>query len=197
VAKPEDKSPDFEEPILSDATLTPVEPIAEAETPTAETAPTESKPEEIKSEEAEPEKLESTDAKTEKSKKKKKSERAVKEDSEEQRALKKKAAMRYLTLSGLIGIPLIFIALAHFEVLGYPIAVALCGAVLMPWLWLSRKTNTVFTAFLGLTVVALLAAICFLWTELARYNYDIRANQAKQRTAASAPLGRVAAEQYV
>jgi hypothetical protein len=195
VAKSEDKSPDFEEPILSDATLTPVEPIAEAETPVAEAAPTESKPEEaalaeskpeeIKSAEALPEEPPSTEAKTEKPKKKNTPSKAV---LDERRAMKKKAAMLYLTLSGLMGVPLILIALAHFKFLDYPIAIALCGVILMPWgLWLGRKTNTVYTAFLGLTVVALLAAVCFLWTELARYKGDIRANEAKQRTAVSAP----------
>ena len=205
MAKPEGEIPNPEKPILGNGALTPAEPAAETETPVAEAAPVESQPEEawltdlkseeieeeIKSEEAEPEKPESEKAEAEK---------AEKENWDEELALKKKkAAMLYLKLSGVIGIPLLFIALGHFQFLGYPVAVVLCVAVLMAWgLWASRKTNTVYTVFLGLTVIALLAAVCCLWTELVRYEGDIRASKAKQRTTMSAPSGCAAdVERYV
>ena len=46
---------------------------------------------------------------------------------------------------------------------------------------MGRKTNTVFVVFLGCVLAAVLTAVYCLWMELARYKFDIKAQDAKQR----------------
>jgi hypothetical protein len=132
-------------------------------------------------------KKKSKDAKDKKGKKKSEPEKPEPSEWDDEAARKRKASMLYLTLSGLMLVPIVFIAIAHFhpEYLPYPVAVFLIGVVFVPWaLWLTRKSNTVYTAFLGLTALAMLAASCFLWNEWLRYNGEIKPS----KSVSSAPV---------
>jgi hypothetical protein len=170
VAKTEGEKINFEEPIFTEEMATPIEPAAAVASVSESVAV-----------EAEPEKAKSKKSKDPKDKKKgSKAREAASEWAAEEAARKRKGAMLYLVLSFLMLVPIVFVGLAHFKFLEYPIAVFLCGIVLIPCLiWLSRKTSTVYTMFLALTTVALLGSVCFLWAEISRYNYDIHASGAK------------------
>ncbi len=54
-------------------------------------------------------------------------------------------------------------------------------------LWLGHKTNTVYVVILGCVLAAVLTAVYCLWTEMERYNFDIKAQEAKQRVTMTAP----------
>jgi hypothetical protein len=47
-------------------------------------------------------------------------------------------------------------------------------------IWKTRATNTVYTVILGCTLIAVITAVFCLLTELGRYDYDVKAQKAKQ-----------------
>lgn len=98
----------------------------------------------------------------------------------------------YLALGGVIFVPLILLVLAWFQYLFFSTAIYFIGLVFIPYgVWLGRKKNTVYTVFLGCVAAALLTAAYFLWTEIGRYNFDLGAQEAKQRVSVvAAPTGR-------
>jgi len=91
----------------------------------------------------------------------------------------------YLALAGAVVVPLILLALAWLGYAAFSTAIYFIGLVWIPYgLWLGRKKINVYTVFLGCVAAVLLTAVYFLWTELARYNFDIGAKEAKQRVGA-------------
>ncbi len=88
----------------------------------------------------------------------------------------------YLALGGAIFVPLILLALAWFQYLYFSTAIYFVGLVFIPYgVWLGRKKNTVYTVFLACVAASLLTAAYFLWIEIGRYNFDLGAQEAKQR----------------
>jgi hypothetical protein len=58
-------------------------------------------------------------------------------------------------------------------------AIYIVGLTLVPLLlWLGRKTNTVYTVFLGCVIAVLLTCVYCLWTVLAKYHFDVKASEA-------------------
>ena len=98
---------------------------------------------------------------------------------------------RYLVIAGVIGIPVVFLLLAWFGLLNFPTAVyIICLAFIPLVLWMGRKTNTVYTVFLGCIIAALLTCVYCLWVALASYNFDVKAQEAKQRVGMVEPVDR-------
>ena len=92
----------------------------------------------------------------------------------------------YLEWGGAIGIPVIILALAWFEVLYFSTALYVISVGFIPYgIWKGRETNTVYTVILGCTLVAVLTAIYCLWLEVGRYNFEVKA---KQRAGISRPI---------
>lgn len=90
-----------------------------------------------------------------------------------------------------IGIPVIFLALFQFQIIFFSTAVYLIGICFIPiGVWLGRKTNTTFTIFLACTLAALMTACYCLWIVLGRYQFDLKALEAKQRVSMTVPVER-------
>jgi hypothetical protein len=95
----------------------------------------------------------------------------------------------YVEIGCAIGLAVIVLALAWCGVWFFSTAIYLIGLGLIPYgLWLGRRTNTVYTIFLGCVAAALLTAIYCLWIEMGRYRFDVRARAAKQRVSFTAGL---------
>ena len=88
----------------------------------------------------------------------------------------------YLEWAGAIGIPLVLLILGWFGALLFSTAFYLIAVGFVPYgLWKGRKTSTVFTVILGCALVAILTALYCLWLELGTYQFDLKAQDAKQR----------------
>ena len=58
---------------------------------------------------------------------------------------------RYVVIAIVIGVPVVFLAIAFVGLLNFSTAIyIICLAFIPVGLWLGRKTNTVYTVFLGL-----------------------------------------------
>jgi hypothetical protein len=94
----------------------------------------------------------------------------------------------YLPVAVAIGLPVIALALALVNVWTYSTAVYVIALGFIPLgLWLGRKTNTVYVVIMGCVLAALLTAVYCLWMYLARYNFDVKAQDAKQRVSMVLP----------
>jgi hypothetical protein len=106
----------------------------------------------------------------------------------------------YLTIGVAVGVPALLIVLAFAGLLSFAAAVYLIGLAFVAIVtWLGRETNTVYTIFLGVVLIALMTSVFLLWVRLADYHYDVKAQEAKQRVAATQPLDRngVESERFV
>jgi hypothetical protein len=89
----------------------------------------------------------------------------------------------YLPIACAICLPIIALAFAFLGNLYYSTAIYIIALGYIPLaLWASRRTNTVFVVFLGCVLAAVLTAVYCLWMEIGQYNYDIKAQEAKQKT---------------
>lgn len=95
---------------------------------------------------------------------------------------------RFLPVAAAVGLPVIVLGLVmlQFVLLSTAIYVIAMGYIPLS-LWMSRKTNTVYIVFLGCTLVFVLTAIYCLWIEMGRHNFDVKAQEAKQRVSATWP----------
>jgi hypothetical protein len=94
----------------------------------------------------------------------------------------------YLEIAGAVGIPLILLAIAVFHVVYFSTALYLIAVGLVPYgIWKGRETNTAYSAILGCALIAVLTAVYVLWIEIGRYQFDIKASEAKGRAAVSRP----------
>jgi hypothetical protein len=97
----------------------------------------------------------------------------------------------YLVLLLLVGIPVALLGLASIAYLNFATAIYLIGLFSIPLLlWISRKSNTVYVALLGIVLAALMTCIYCLWVVLAKYNFDVKAQEAKQRVGMVQPVDR-------
>jgi hypothetical protein len=97
----------------------------------------------------------------------------------------------YLICAGAAAVPLLLIILAVVDMIFISTAIyAVCLGLIPFGLWMERKTNTISIVFLGCTLAAILTAAYCLWIELGRYNFDIRAREAKERTVMTQPVER-------
>jgi len=97
----------------------------------------------------------------------------------------------YLVVAGAIAVPVVFLALASFEFLNFSTAVYIVGLCSIPLvLWAGHKTNTVYVVFLGIILAALMTCLYCLWVALAKYNFDVKAQEAKQRVGMVQPVDR-------
>ena len=96
-----------------------------------------------------------------------------------------------LELAGVIGVPVVLLALFWFQIILFSTTIFLIGIGLIPYgLWRGRKSNTVFMVFLACTLAALLTAAYCLWLEMGRYQFDFKAQEAKQRVGMLPPIER-------
>lgn len=187
MANVEDENPNFdelkmpgeeaaaEEPILEDESA-PVdgadEPLQAVEATDAEAV--EAEDAEVKAEEGKAEEEEKTD------------------ESEKEEAEKEAGKLPLvLELAGVIGVPVILLALFWFQIIFFSTSLFLIGIGLIPYgLWKGRKSNTVFAVFLGCSVAALLTASYCLWSVLRKSDFDLKAQEAKQRVSMLPPVER-------
>ena len=96
----------------------------------------------------------------------------------------------YLEYAGLACIPLILLVLGYSEVvLFFSTALYLIALGLIPYgIWKGRETNTVFTVILGCALAAVFTAIFCLWMEFGRYQFDLKAQEVKQRVSMVQPV---------
>ena len=96
----------------------------------------------------------------------------------------------YLAAGISIGVVVIVVLLVHFNIVFLSTAVYLIGLACIPLtLWLGRKACTLYTVFLGCILAALLTSLYCLWSVLGRYNYDVKAQEAKEKIAMIQPAG--------
>jgi hypothetical protein len=89
---------------------------------------------------------------------------------------------------GVIGAAVILLALAWFGLLLFPTACYVVSVGLVAYaVWRGRQSNSVFTVLLACALVAILTAIYCLWLEVGRYQYDVKARDAKQRVSTLLP----------
>ena len=114
------------------------------------------------------------------------------EESEKEEAKKEAGKLPLVVeLAGVIGVPVVLLALFWFKIIFFSTAIFLIGVGFIPYgLWKGRRSNTVFTVFLGCTLAALLTATYCLWMELGRYQFDLKAQEAKQRVGMLRPIER-------
>jgi hypothetical protein len=88
----------------------------------------------------------------------------------------------FLIVAGAFGLAVVLLVLARAKFWDYSTAVYFSGLTFIPvLLWLGRKTNTVYVALLGCVIAVLMTSIVFLWWSWAKYEFDIRAADVKQR----------------
>jgi hypothetical protein len=87
---------------------------------------------------------------------------------------------------GAIGICVLMLVLAFLHVMFFATAVYVaCVGLIGYAIWSGRATNTVYTVILACALVAVVTAVYYLWLEMDRYHLDIKAKEAKQRSAIS------------
>jgi hypothetical protein len=183
VAKIEDDLPNFDDIISPDDMLVSDEALA-----ATETAPQEAQGAEVKGAEPEetPEPEKGKKGKREKAKKAKpeKVKRAVTASDDEFEPEKKPP---YAAIGGAIVILAIILVLVFLGYLNFSTALYALGLAIIPlMLWAGRKTSTVYTVILGCVLIALMTSIYLLWCVLARYNFDVKALEAKQQRTTTA-----------
>ncbi len=95
---------------------------------------------------------------------------------------------RYLEIAILILVLLAISISAWQQWIFISTAIYILAVAAIPYaLWKTRKTATIYTVFLGCVLAAILTAVYCLWVELGRYDFDIKAQEAKQRTVWSRP----------
>lgn len=94
----------------------------------------------------------------------------------------------FLLVAGAFGLAVVFLILASAKFWYYSTALYFAGLIFIPTLlWLGRKTNTVYVALLGCIIAVLMTSIFFMWRSWAKYEFDIRAADVKQRVSMVRP----------
>ncbi len=115
----------------------------------------------------------------------------TKEGGEEEAEEKAGRLPLVVELAGVIGVPVVLLALFWFKIIFFSTAIFLIGIGFIPYgIWKGRKSNTVFTVFLGCTLAALMTATYCLWMVMGRYHFDFKAQEAKQRVGMLPPVER-------
>jgi hypothetical protein len=83
---------------------------------------------------------------------------------------------------------LALLAVGYFGVIFFSTAIYAIALVSIGYsIWLGRKTNTVYTVFLGCALAAVVTIAYFLWLEIGRYQFDVRARGATSRVSVLFP----------
>ena len=94
-------------------------------------------------------------------------------------------------IAGTISLAVVLLVIAWSGLWNYSTAVYIIGLIFIPLvLWMSRKTNTVYVVFLGCIIAALMTCLYCLWIVLAKYHFDVKASEAKQRVTMAQPVDR-------
>jgi hypothetical protein len=114
---------------------------------------------------------------------------AVEEVEEEAEKKPEKKLPEYAELAGAIGIGVVLLAigvvgLIYISTAVFTIAV---GAVFYT-IWRNRATSSIYTVLLGCALAAVLLSLYFLWIEIGRYQFDIRARSARPGVSLVLPL---------
>jgi hypothetical protein len=97
-----------------------------------------------------------------------------------------------LEIAVAIGVPVVCIALAFLGFLNFSTALYIIGLAYVALMtWMGRETNTVYTVILGCVLIALLTSVYCLWTVLAKYGFDVKAQEAKGRAAITRPVDHI------
>jgi hypothetical protein len=97
----------------------------------------------------------------------------------------------FLVIAGVFGLAVVFLILAWANFWNYSTALYFAGLTFLPLLlWLGRKTNTVYVVLLACVIAVLMTSIFCLWTVLAKYHFDIKAAEAKERVGMVQPVDR-------
>jgi hypothetical protein len=127
--------------------------------------------------------------KEKKAKKEKKPKEAKKETDAFWEEKKARDPSFYLAMGLVIGIPVVLLAAAQFKYLNFSTAIYIVGLCSIPLvLWMGRRTNTIYVVFMGIILAALITCIYAMWVVLAKYNFDVKAQEAKQRVAMVQPV---------
>jgi hypothetical protein len=88
---------------------------------------------------------------------------------------------QYMEWGGAFLLFIVLLTAASLRIIFFSTAVYVIVVGLVCYaIWKSRATNTVYIVILGCTLVAILTAVYCLWTELDRYDFDVKARKAKQ-----------------
>jgi hypothetical protein len=117
-------------------------------------------------------------------------------DEEEEEEVEPSKLPFYLEIAGLIALPVIIFVMASGDLLGVGLnvlsiwtALYVIGLCLIAYiLWMSRRSNTVYTVFLGCVLAAMLTASYCLWMELMKYQFDLNAREVKAKIGMSVPV---------
>lgn len=91
-------------------------------------------------------------------------------------------------------VPAILLAIAWLGLLNFSLAIYLIAVGAVPYgLWKGGETKNFFTIILACTLIAVLTAVYFMWCELGRYGFDVKARDGKHRISMSSPLPAVSA----
>ncbi len=180
MANVEDENPNFDELKTPGEEAAAEEPVLEDEAAPADGADEQLQP------------VEAADEAEVKAEKTEEGEEKEAEESEKEEAKKEAGKLPFVVeLAGVIGVPVVLLALFWFEIIFFSTTIFLIGISFIPYgIWKGRKSNTVFTVFLGCTLAALLTAAYCLWMEMGRYHFDFKAQEAKQRVGMLPPIER-------
>lgn len=96
------------------------------------------------------------------------------------------ANQNYVEWGGLAGAAFVLALLGSFAVIYFATAVYLLAMIgVFYGIWKGRETNTAYSVILGCALAALLTAVFFVWTDLDRYQFDIKARGAKPHAQAT------------
>jgi hypothetical protein len=92
----------------------------------------------------------------------------------------------FVEWGAIVGVPVILLGIAFLHLLYFATVIYVVSVALIPYaIWKGRQTNSVYTVILGCALVAVLTAVYCLWLEVGRYQFDIKAREAKQRVSMS------------
>jgi hypothetical protein len=84
------------------------------------------------------------------------------------------------------GIAVFLLLLALVGLFSYWTAIYVVAVGLAVYaMWKMRETNDLYTVILGCALIAILTAVYCMWLELGRYQFDVKAREAKQHASAS------------
>jgi hypothetical protein len=88
----------------------------------------------------------------------------------------------YIELGSAIGVSVLLLAIAVIGLVYISTALFLISVAAVGYaIWRNRETSTIYTILLGCALIAVLTSLYCLWSEIGRYEFDIRARGARQR----------------
>jgi hypothetical protein len=92
----------------------------------------------------------------------------------------------YIEWGVAIGVPVLLLAVAWLGLFYISTAIYLIAVGFVPYgIWKGRETSNVYTIVLGCALIAMMTLAYFMWVELGRYNFDVKAREGKNRISMS------------